>query len=443
MLIQIGGTESIMNTFKKLILAAAFFSVLFIGASAEEIITYPTGTMFVSEGTAIDGEPEESISLFSTQPLEDYLIEQCMNHTESIDITSYFIPVSELGEVYFSFATRHPELLIRTGTGYNYYENTNTIAYIQPYYIFSSAEEDEEARAFMQEKLNEYVELASQFEKPLDKLLAVHDKMVEKYKYDSSATTDDILPFHAYGIFTNNTAVCQGYAQAFYMITRELGIEADFCRSDSINHIWNYLKLDGKWYHVDVTWDDPIIRDSSTGNIIEQTEAYHKNFLISDETRFQNIISKYTQAEDDWITYLDALPTCGNDFESTYLFNIHLPFTTAYDGEYFYAPCKSSVTYRSKNLKSGIIAASAPVLQNNGCTIYYYGLSDYDGELTPIAVNSINGQYSSFKKHNALNLKKNSTYGVPIYCDTSANSTDIFIWDMNTLTPACDKISIN
>ena len=28
--------------------------------------------------------------------------------------------------------------------------------------------------------------------------------------------------------------------------------------SEVINHAWNLIKLDGEWYQVDVTWDDPV-----------------------------------------------------------------------------------------------------------------------------------------------------------------------------------------
>ncbi len=434
-----------MKLFKKLIFAAAFFGMLFIGVSAEEIAEYPTGMMFSAEGFAVENEPDSGVRLFSNQSLEDYLIEQCMNHSTEIDISNYNISRSEIREIYFSFATRHPELLIRTAFRY-ICNNNNIIRTILPNYIFDSAEQDTKERAFMQKKINEYVELASQCKTPVEKLLLIHDKMVENYKYDSSEIDDYSLSYHAYGLLKNNTAVCQGYAQVFHMIARELGIETDFCKSDSINHIWNYVKLDGKWYHVDVTWDDPVIKDSSTEEIIEQTTAYHNNFLISDKTRFQNILRSYV-ASFDWETYLDTLPDCGNDFEESYLFNIKIPYTVSYDGKYFYAPCTYSngetITFRSKNLKAGIIAASAPIPQKYGCTLYYYVLSDYNGDLTPTAVTSSNGQYSSFNMQNALNLSKYSSYGIPVIFDTSADSTDIFIWDMNTLTPACEKISID
>ena len=28
--------------------------------------------------------------------------------------------------------------------------------------------------------------------------------------------------------------------------------------ADEIDHAWNLVELDGKWYHLDATWDDPM-----------------------------------------------------------------------------------------------------------------------------------------------------------------------------------------
>ena len=38
-------------------------------------------------------------------------------------------------------------------------------------------------------------------------------------------------------------------------------------------HIWNLIKLDDNWYHLDATWDDPINEDIDT--------LSHKYYLIS------------------------------------------------------------------------------------------------------------------------------------------------------------------
>ena len=63
--------------------------------------------------------------------------------------------------------------------------------------------------------------------------------------------------FSAYGVFVEEIAVCQGYALAYKLLCDRVGIECYMVTSDSMNHAWNIVWLDGSWYHVDATWDDP------------------------------------------------------------------------------------------------------------------------------------------------------------------------------------------
>ena len=49
----------------------------------------------------------------------------------------------------------------------------------------------------------------------------------------------------------------------------------------SYNHIWNAIFLDGKWYHLDLTWDDPVTNDGK--DYLE-----HNYFLIS-TTKLHNL----------------------------------------------------------------------------------------------------------------------------------------------------------
>ena len=57
-----------------------------------------------------------------------------------------------------------------------------------------------------------------------------------------------------YGVFVNKKAVCAGYAKAFQYLLNMCGIECTYVTSDS--HAWNLIKLEGDYYHIDVTWGD-------------------------------------------------------------------------------------------------------------------------------------------------------------------------------------------
>ena len=57
-----------------------------------------------------------------------------------------------------------------------------------------------------------------------------------------------------YGVFVDKKAVCAGYAKAFQYLLNLCGIECTYVISDT--HAWNLIKLEGDYYHIDVTWGD-------------------------------------------------------------------------------------------------------------------------------------------------------------------------------------------
>ena len=104
------------------------------------------------------------------------------------------------------------------------------------------------------------------------KELAFHDYIVKTCTY--SANPDQ--PYqsdihHAYGCLVNHDAVCDGYAEALQILFDCVGIESYFMTgvaSDLVtgtgeNHAWNLVKIDGKWYHLDATWDDPEVEGAN------------------------------------------------------------------------------------------------------------------------------------------------------------------------------------
>lgn len=101
-----------------------------------------------------------------------------------------------------------------------------------------------------------------------EKELAVHDWMIAWAEYDQAAlsslpgaqpTPDSDNP---YGFFTGRAAICTGYTSTFQLLMDLLDIECVTVEGTAYNgtedHAWNMVRLDGAWYCVDVTWDDPV-----------------------------------------------------------------------------------------------------------------------------------------------------------------------------------------
>ena len=94
---------------------------------------------------------------------------------------------------------------------------------------------------------------------------ALHDYLVRNCVYDRSAVNEVISPSRtAYGALANGKAVCQGYSLAYKLLLRRAGVPAIYVGSDSMQHAWNMVQMENNgWYHVDVTWDDPILHTST------------------------------------------------------------------------------------------------------------------------------------------------------------------------------------
>lgn len=114
-----------------------------------------------------------------------------------------------------------------------------------------------------------------------EKIKAVHNWMIRNVKYDYDGLMSGKLPkisHTAKGALLKKVAVCDGYAYAFQMVMKKIGVPCRFVvgRSDGVGHAWNMVKLSGKWYHVDVTFDDPIVNGSN-----KNKTPYYTFFLKS------------------------------------------------------------------------------------------------------------------------------------------------------------------
>ncbi|MFC4809858.1 transglutaminase domain-containing protein [Paenibacillus sp. GCM10023250] len=104
-----------------------------------------------------------------------------------------------------------------------------------------------------------------------ERVRAIHDWIVAHVAYDTA-----LRHYTAYDALAAGTAVCQGYALLAYRMLKLAGIETRIAegRVDSGSHVWNLVKAEGRWYHMDTTWDDPL--PDRPG------QARHAYFLKSD-----------------------------------------------------------------------------------------------------------------------------------------------------------------
>lgn len=86
---------------------------------------------------------------------------------------------------------------------------------------------------------------------------ALHDYLVLNLQYDLKYQSISHTPE---GVMKNKTAVCDGYTRTMNLLLRFVGIESKYISGTGNGgaHSWNLVKMEDGWYHLDVTWDDPI-----------------------------------------------------------------------------------------------------------------------------------------------------------------------------------------
>ncbi len=174
------------------------------------------------------------------------------------------------------------ETTTRGGTStYNVYINSgNEVNYLSE--EFSSKEEIDQAMAQIEQVKNQIVQ--SKTGNIYEDIKMVHDYLVDNINYESSLSKENI--YNIYGALVNRECVCEGYARAFKYLLDELDIPcvmvigtATNSQGETENHAWNYVQLNGNWYAVDSTWDDPVVIGGGTAS----AESRYKYFLVGRE----------------------------------------------------------------------------------------------------------------------------------------------------------------
>ncbi|MFD1884169.1 transglutaminase domain-containing protein [Paenibacillus wenxiniae] len=141
------------------------------------------------------------------------------------------------------------------------------------------------------------------------KVKAIHDWVVRNVKYDETYTR-----YTAYEALHDGTAVCQGYALLTYELLKEAGIQNLIVEGTAGGelHAWNLVNLDGTWYHLDTTWDDPV---PDQGDEVDTTY-----YLLTDAQmkKDHNWTKTYPAANTTYASTLNALISTGGTQSSIY-----------------------------------------------------------------------------------------------------------------------------
>ena len=311
-------------------LLAAIVPLCLMAGAAAETMTLP---VYISPSRTETALRTEEISL-QGQTLEDRLYEGLLRYDAIIDISDFNLHMSESNTV-----TQAVFYLIQNRTGLEHFNGgfqivfdpeTELITEVRPGY-FGVEQPPEVDRT--EELLNEILAMIDTGWSDFEKVLFINDYLTSNFEYDLSYSIYDIENFLTYG-----TGVCEAYYLTARALMDALGIPSCAAISDNADHIWNVVQLNGKWYHLDITWNDPVYDALGASR--------HNYFLVSTQQLHRQDQNGYS-SNDRTDFYLDTTGVSCTDttYDGYYWTEVETPFVRL-NGQWYYsnneAICRTS-----------------------------------------------------------------------------------------------------
>ncbi len=124
-----------------------------------------------------------------------------------------------------------------------------------------------------------------------ERVKLAHDFLVRNCGFDYKRYMLDTVPDASYnprGLWEDHYMVGQGYAETMDIMLRFMGIPTRIITGEGYyntgwsRHAWNQVKIGGKWYYLDVAWDDPHPDGGTKGDII------YTYYLLDKETMYKS-----------------------------------------------------------------------------------------------------------------------------------------------------------
>ncbi len=250
--------------------------------TAELIGAYQFGDA-PSERTYVSDFSSSLAADIDTLEMEEYLYQQMKKCEETINVQKYNISKDKIGDIVFGVINENPDLyFVKKKFSYSLSGSTVVsvmLTYDDSYDDNAFVDATREALAVVKPEMSD-----------LEKAVVLHDYLAVNCEYDKENLDKGKVPdvsYTAYGTLVNRISVCEGYALAYKYLLNQAGIECLMVKSEAMNHAWNLIQLNGKYYQVDVTWDDP------TWDLIGR--ARHK-YMFRSDTAFVNNCEHH-----DWI----------------------------------------------------------------------------------------------------------------------------------------------
>lgn len=145
-----------------------------------------------------------------------------------------------------------------------------------------------------------------------EKVKAINNYIIDRYSYDESLQSNNV-----YSALTTGKTICQGYAMTAYKMLNLVGIENRIIigELDGVAHGWNLVKLNGKWYHLDITNNDAVDKN---------------RYFLKNDDALRN---------DGFVWKANDYPACNEDFDEISNVNNTRTYVTGWntiDNKWYY-----------------------------------------------------------------------------------------------------------
>lgn len=144
---------------------------------------------------------------------------------------------------------------------------------------FANKQEIEDAEEYIIDIRRQVMDILGPYDNAM-KIKVVNEWMIDNLSYEDREGNNN--KYNLYGAIVETKVVCEGYARMFKYIMNGLDIPSILVSGTATNsdgqtelHAWNYVELNGQWYAIDVTWNDPVVIGEG-----ELTDSQKSKYLL-------------------------------------------------------------------------------------------------------------------------------------------------------------------
>ena len=179
----------------------------------------------------------------------------------SIAMTGVRVSSAELKTIFRYIYYDNPDIFWMTGSYKCFKNGDGTVTKVEPGY--NALKNDiPKYKAEIEKAAADALADMWSLSEPIDRVKYAHDYLTNTVVYDTGSANNQNL----YSALVEKKSVCAGYSKAFQYMMQKVGIRCAYITGGAIpspgaaqvNHAWNILVLNGEYYAMDVTWDDPV-----------------------------------------------------------------------------------------------------------------------------------------------------------------------------------------